>query len=109
MSYDRKSVQQAQLLAFGNCVFHCFSPMQTFYSRQVPSTTERRRGVIFCHARDLIHHSLLHGFERAMTLKFTESGFSAILALMTFAASCNKVSGDEGPWDMGCDFRPSSS
>ena len=32
--------------------------------------------------------SLLHCFERAMTLKFIESGFSAILASMTFAASC---------------------
>jgi hypothetical protein len=23
--------------------------------------------------------------------------------------TCNNVSGDEGPWDIGSDFRPSSS
>jgi hypothetical protein len=44
---------------------------------------------VFCQ-RKSIHHSTLHFFERAMTLKFIELGFSAILALMTFAASCDR-------------------
>jgi hypothetical protein len=62
--------------------------MQTFYSGQVPSATERRRGG---HLPNTLSISLIHFFERAMTLKFIEFGFSAILALMTFAASCEHV------------------
>uniref|UniRef100_A0A0A9EGB8 Uncharacterized protein n=1 Tax=Arundo donax TaxID=35708 RepID=A0A0A9EGB8_ARUDO len=32
-----------------------------------------------------------------MTLKLFEWEYCAILAFITFAASCNKVSGEEGP------------
>ena len=48
-------------------------------------------------------------FEIAITLKFIEFGFFWIIPCITFAASFNKLLGEDGPCDIGPDFLPSSS